>query len=39
MIEGMGHDLPRGAWPQLIDAIVENTRRAPAGLTPAPAVG
>jgi pimeloyl-ACP methyl ester carboxylesterase len=29
MIEGMGHDLPRGAWPQLIDAIVENTRRAP----------
>ena len=25
MIEGMGHDLPRGAWPQLIDAIVENT--------------
>ena len=33
MIEGMGHDLPRGAWPQLIDAIVENTGRAtvPAG--------
>ena len=32
-IEGMGHDLPRGAWPQLIDAIVANTRRAgaPAG--------
>jgi pimeloyl-ACP methyl ester carboxylesterase len=29
MIEGMGHDLPRGAWPRLIDAIVENTRRAP----------
>ena len=28
MIEGMGHDLPRGAWPQLIDAIVENARRA-----------
>ena len=27
-IEGMGHDLPRGAWPQLIEAIVENTRRA-----------
>jgi pimeloyl-ACP methyl ester carboxylesterase len=38
-IEGMGHDLPRGAWPQIIDAIVENTRRAPAALTPAPAVG
>jgi pimeloyl-ACP methyl ester carboxylesterase len=27
LIEGMGHDLPRGAWPQLIDAIVENTER------------
>jgi pimeloyl-ACP methyl ester carboxylesterase len=32
MIEGMGHDLPRGAWPQLIDAIVDNAQRAaPAG--------
>jgi pimeloyl-ACP methyl ester carboxylesterase len=29
MIKGMGHDLPRGAWPQLIDAIVENAARAP----------
>jgi pimeloyl-ACP methyl ester carboxylesterase len=28
MIEGMGHDLPRGAWPQLIDAIVDNAGRA-----------
>ena len=28
VIEGMGHDMPRGAWPQIIDAIVENTRRA-----------
>jgi pimeloyl-ACP methyl ester carboxylesterase len=28
MIEGMGHDLARGAWPQLIGAIVENTGRA-----------
>jgi pimeloyl-ACP methyl ester carboxylesterase len=28
MIQGMGHDLPRGAWPQLIGAIVENTGRA-----------
>jgi pimeloyl-ACP methyl ester carboxylesterase len=27
-IEGMGHDLPRGAWPQIIDAIVENAGRA-----------
>ena len=33
MIDGMGHDLPRGAWPQLIDAIVENTRRAAAPAT------
>jgi pimeloyl-ACP methyl ester carboxylesterase len=31
MIEGMGHDLPRGAWPQVIGAIVDNTRRAAAG--------
>jgi pimeloyl-ACP methyl ester carboxylesterase len=30
MIEGMGHDLPRGAWPQMIDAIVENAARAAA---------
>jgi len=28
MVEGMGHDLPRGAWPQIIDAIVENAERA-----------
>jgi pimeloyl-ACP methyl ester carboxylesterase len=27
-IEGMGHDLPRGAWPQIIDAIVDNAARA-----------
>jgi pimeloyl-ACP methyl ester carboxylesterase len=33
MIEGMGHDLPRGAWPQILDAIVENAgRAAPAGM-------
>jgi hypothetical protein len=30
MIKRMGHDLPRGAWPQIIDAIVENARRASA---------
>jgi pimeloyl-ACP methyl ester carboxylesterase len=23
-IDGMGHDLPRGVWPQILDAIVEN---------------
>jgi pimeloyl-ACP methyl ester carboxylesterase len=28
MIEGMGHDLPRGAWPQLLDAISEHARSA-----------
>jgi len=28
MVEGMGHDLPRGAWPQIVGAIVENARRA-----------
>lgn len=27
-VEGMGHDLPRAIWPQLIDAIVENAARA-----------
>ena len=29
-IAGMGHDLPRGAWPQLIRAITENAARAAA---------
>src|SRR3954449_3740910 len=28
MIKGMGHDLPRAAWPQIIDAIVANAQRA-----------
>ena len=27
-IPGMGHDLPPGAWPVVLDAIVENARRA-----------
>lgn len=27
MIEGMGHDFPRGIWPQVIDAIVSNAAR------------
>jgi len=30
MIEGMGHDLPRGAWDRIVDAIVENAQRADA---------
>ncbi len=29
-IEGMGHNLPVRDWPQVIDAIVENARRATA---------
>jgi pimeloyl-ACP methyl ester carboxylesterase len=28
MIEGMGHDLPRGAWPRMLDAIEANAARA-----------
>jgi hypothetical protein len=24
----MGHGLPRGAWPQILDAIVETAERA-----------
>jgi pimeloyl-ACP methyl ester carboxylesterase len=27
-IEGMGHDLPRGTWPQIIGAIAETAARA-----------
>jgi pimeloyl-ACP methyl ester carboxylesterase len=29
-IEGMGHDLPRAAWPRIVDAIAENVARADA---------
>ena len=28
LIEGMGHDLPRGAWPQIIDGVVQNAAAA-----------
>ena len=28
LVPGMGHDLPPGAWPQLIEAIVHNAHRA-----------
>ncbi|NNL86638.1 MAG: alpha/beta hydrolase [Myxococcales bacterium] len=28
LIEGMGHDLPRGAWPTLVDAISKHTEAA-----------
>ena len=27
-IEGMGHDLPRGAWPRIVGAIADNAARA-----------
>jgi pimeloyl-ACP methyl ester carboxylesterase len=27
-IKGMGHGLPRGAWPQILDAIAGNAERA-----------
>jgi pimeloyl-ACP methyl ester carboxylesterase len=28
LIEGMGHDMPRGVWPQLLDGIEHNAVRA-----------
>jgi pimeloyl-ACP methyl ester carboxylesterase len=28
VVPGMGHDLPRDAWPEIIDAIVRNTKRS-----------
>ncbi len=28
LIEGMGHDLPRGGWPRIIEGIIENASRA-----------
>jgi pimeloyl-ACP methyl ester carboxylesterase len=28
IVEGMGHDLPQAAWPQLVDGIVANAGRA-----------
>ena len=28
VIEGMGHDLPRGAWPQIVTAIAKSTAQA-----------
>jgi pimeloyl-ACP methyl ester carboxylesterase len=36
VIPGMGHDLPRGAWPQIADANEANARRArPRSVAPA----
>jgi pimeloyl-ACP methyl ester carboxylesterase len=28
VIEGMGHDLPRGAWPRIVTAIADTTKEA-----------
>jgi pimeloyl-ACP methyl ester carboxylesterase len=28
LVPGMGHDLPIGAWPQIVDAIVRTAKRA-----------
>jgi pimeloyl-ACP methyl ester carboxylesterase len=33
LVEGMGHDLPRGVWDRLTDGIVDNARRAGFGVT------
>ncbi len=30
IVNGMGHDMPRAAWPQILDAIEQNAARAPA---------
>jgi pimeloyl-ACP methyl ester carboxylesterase len=38
MIPGMGHGLPRGAWPTIIDAIADTTTRTGAPV-PTPATG
>jgi pimeloyl-ACP methyl ester carboxylesterase len=33
LVDGMGHDLPRGAWERIVDGIVDNARRAGFGVT------
>jgi hypothetical protein len=37
MIPGMGHDLPRAAWPALIDAIAGHVSSAGEAAASAPA--
>jgi pimeloyl-ACP methyl ester carboxylesterase len=37
-IPGMGHDLPRGAWPRLIGAIAEHAHAADVATGDTPAV-
>ncbi|MFT7839737.1 alpha/beta hydrolase [Saccharothrix sp. BKS2] len=31
LVPGLGHDLPPGAWPTIVDAVVENAHRAGGG--------
>jgi len=35
LIEGMGHDLPPGAWPRIVDLIAEHARAADGAAEPA----
>jgi pimeloyl-ACP methyl ester carboxylesterase len=35
MIEGMGHDLPRGTWPQIVGGVADTAARADAAVTAA----
>jgi pimeloyl-ACP methyl ester carboxylesterase len=39
VIPGMGHDLPRGAWTDIIDAITANAERAKLEAASAESVG
>ena len=36
IIEGMGHDLPEAAWPQLVDAIAGHAHAADRAATGTP---
>jgi hypothetical protein len=36
IIEGMGHDLPEAAWPQLVDAIAGHAQAADRAAAGAP---
>jgi pimeloyl-ACP methyl ester carboxylesterase len=38
LIEGMGHDLPRAAWPRIIGAITDNAQAADGARAPVQAV-
>jgi hypothetical protein len=36
IVEGMGHDLPEAAWPQLVPAIAEHAHAADRSASSAP---